>query len=125
MIYLSGYKRDKMKYVLLMISAGILLSAQCKKEVDAAIPVCIQQKIDSIKGQPKWNPPAEVKEYRYNGKRVFLFSADCCDQYNLLVDAGCNLLCAPSGGFTGKGDGACTDFNEKAVFIREVWKDER
>jgi hypothetical protein len=85
----------------------------------------VQQKISEIKAQPKWNPPAEINEYEYNGQRVFLVTADCCDQFITLIDDKCNYICAPSGGITGNGDGKCKDFLRKAKHIRRVWKDER
>lgn len=88
-------------------------------------PACILQKIDSIKKQHVWNPPAEIHEYEYEGKRVYAISADCCDQFTTVVDADCKYICAPSGGFTGKGDGKCVDFFNKAKHVRLVWKDER
>jgi hypothetical protein len=100
-----------------------IAAEKCQKE--NSIPVCIQQKIDQIKKEPKWNPPAEVHEYSYNGKRVFYFSSNCCDQYNEVYDENCNYVCAPSGGYTGKGDMKCADFKENAKEIRLIWKDER
>jgi hypothetical protein len=96
-----------------------------KKNAGSDASSCIQQKIDDIKKQPRWNPPATVNEYMYNGKTVYLFSSDCCDQYNMIYDNLCNYVCAPSGGITGKGDGKCEDFNTSAKHIRLVWKDER
>jgi hypothetical protein len=66
-----------------------------------------------------------VEEYRYNGKRVFLFSSNCCDQYNEVVDEACTYVCAPSGGITGKGDRKCLTFKDSAQLVRVVWKDER
>lgn len=98
---------------------------KCSKSGVDKIPACIQQKIDSIKAQPKWNPPATVYEYKYNGRTVFLFSANCCDQYSEVYDEQCNYVCAPGGGFTGKGDRKCEDFLQKAKEVRLVWKDER
>lgn len=92
---------------------------------DTDIPACLQKTIDSIQNQPVWNPPAEIHEYQYMGKRVFLISADCCDQFSTVVDEECNYICAPYGGFTGKGDGKCTDFNQVAKHVKSVWKDER
>lgn len=89
------------------------------------IPVCIQQKIDSIKQQPVWNPPAEIDEYVYVDRKVYVISARCCDFFSIAVDSNCNYVCAPSGGFTGKGDRKCVDFLEKAKHLRLVWKDER
>lgn len=91
----------------------------------ASAPGCILQKIDSIKQQRVWNPPAEIHEYEYEGKKVYAISVDCCDRFTIAVDTDCNYLCAPSGGFTGRGDGKCRDFFAKAKHIRLVWKDER
>ena len=115
-----------MKSYLFTLTILLTIVAQkCSKQNLTKVPTCVQQKIDAIKKQPKWNPPAEVREYEYNGRRVFLFSSDCCDQYNTVVDVNCNYVCAPSGGLTGKGDRKCADFSEKAKEIRLVWKDER
>src|SRR5690348_3106905 len=99
-----------MKSVLFTLTIFLTIAAEkCKKEKEDKIPACIQQKIDQIKKEPKWNPPAEVHEYIYNGKRVFYFSSKCCDQYNVVYDENCNYVCAPSGGYTGKGDMKCED----------------
>ncbi len=89
------------------------------------IPVCIQAKIDSIKKLPRFNPPAEVTEYTYNNKKVFLFSSDCCDFFNLLFDENCQYVCAPTGGFAGQGDFKCTDFLKNSKLVKLVWKDDR
>jgi hypothetical protein len=113
-----------MKSFLFTLVIFLTIAAEkCKQEI--MLPSCIQQKIDQIKKEPKWNPPAEVYEYSYNGKRVFYFSSNCCDQYNEVYDENCNYVCAPSGGYAGKGDNKCADFNEKAIKVRLVWKDER
>ena len=130
-----------MKTILLLLSFTIFASETCDKkkkqdktdevvvsttpEEPSGVPKCIQAKIDSIKKLPRYNPPAEVSEYSYNGKRAFLFTSDCCDQYNILIDESCNYVCAPSGGFTGKGDNKCSDFAEKAKLVKLIWKDER
>jgi hypothetical protein len=110
-----------MKQPFVLISVVFLLLS-CSKKL---IPSCVQQKIIEIKAQAKWNPPAMINEYEYNGQRVFLISADCCDQFITLVDDKCNYICAPSGGITGNGDGKCKGFYQKARHIRLVWKDER
>ncbi len=113
----------QMKYLLLLLSP-LFLAGDCNKNA-TGIPSCVQLKINTIKAQPKWNPPAEVSEYIYQGKQVYLFSADCCDQYHQLYDEHCNVLCAPSGGLNGKGDGKCPDFSSAAQFKRVAWKDSR
>ena len=115
-----------MKSALFTLVIFLTIAAEkCKKDSEQKIPPCIQQKIDAIKKEPKWNPPAEVYEYRYNDRRLFYFTSNCCDQYNVVYDEKCNYVCAPSGGISGKGDMKCADFNEKAEKIRLVWKDER
>jgi len=91
----------------------------------SGIPSCIQEKIDSIKKLPSWNPPAEINEYEYGERNIYLISANCCDNYSIAVDSNCNYVCAPSGGFTGKGDRKCSDFAVNAKLVRLVWKDER
>lgn len=111
---------------LLAVFLSGFLFLQCgKKNENSDVPACVQAKISEIKAQPKWNPPSEVAEYLYNGKRVFLFTSDCCDQYIQLYDENCNYICAPSGGITGHGDGKCADFYTTATFVRLVWKDNR
>ena len=115
-----------MKYILFVIGFPALLSDTCKKKNTADnIPVCIQTRIDSIRNEPRWNPPAQVDEYEYSGKTVYLFSSNCCDQYNIVLDANCQYICAPTGGITGKGDGQCADFTCTARHLRLVWKDAR
>ena len=113
-----------MKYAVLFLVFPLLIAFQCDKQKNE-IPSCIQKKIEQIKTVPKWNPPAEVNEYIYQGKHVYLFSADCCDQFNELYDSNCNYICAPSGGITGKGDMKCTDFRMASQFVKLVWKDPR
>lgn len=89
------------------------------------VPTCILKIIDSIRHDHVWNPPAEIHEYEKDGNRLFAISADCCDRFTTVVDENCHYLCAPSGGFTGRGDGKCVDFFAKAKHVRLVWKDER
>jgi hypothetical protein len=103
----------------------LILVTACTVQKKALLPSCIQQKITAIQKEPQWNPPAEVNEYLYEGKTVYLFSSPCCDQYNVAYDKDCQSICAPSGGITGKGDRKCMDFQEKATLVRVVWKDNR
>jgi hypothetical protein len=113
-----------MRAILFLLTSSVIMSFTCNKEA-STIPLCIEQKIDTIKAQPKWNPPAVVTEYIYNGKTVYAFTSDCCDQFNPVFDAECNYVCSPSGGFTGLGDGRCRDFLQNAKEVRVVYKDDR
>jgi len=80
-------------------------------------PRCFKNLIRTSKPQPK-----EISSYLYNGKTVYLVDSDCCDFYNSLYDADCNYLCAPSGGITGKGDGKCSDFADRATNQKVIWR---
>ncbi len=112
-------------YIAVALIFLLFSTQQCSKKKSPDMSVCVQKKINEIKKEPRWNPPATVNEYLYNGKTVYLFSSDCCDQYNMVYDNQCNYVCAPSGGITGKGDSKCEDFNTTAKHVRLVWKDER
>lgn len=113
-----------MKSILFAGFITALLSFECNKN-NHDVPSCVEAKIAALKADPKQNPPAQVDEYLYNGKKVYLLNSPCCDQFNPLYDEDCNLICAPSGGITGRGDGKCADFSSAAKHIRLVWKDER
>ena len=111
-----------MKYALLALLALPFLSAtDCNSE---KLPACIKRTIADAKKHSSADAPVEIEEYLYNGKRVFLFTAPCCDKYNTVYDMNCNPVCAPSGGITGKGDGKCPDFKETAIFVRRLYIDE-
>ncbi len=86
------------------------------------LPACVNEQLSRLQNNQYENPPLQVDEYEFNGKRMFLFKADCCDQYDILFDENCKGTCAPSGGITGKGDGKCGDFKEKAKLVKTIWK---
>jgi YHS domain-containing protein len=101
--------------------ASVLITSSTQ----ADIPECIQKRIDGISAELVWNPPASILKYSYRGQTMYLFSSNCCDQFINLYDATCNRICAPSGGFTGQGDGQCQDFKQTAKFLGKVWVDAR
>ena len=121
-----------MKYLLLLFAIPFLSASECgnKKEKEAvagesdttALPACVQKLIDDAKKEDPPMPPVQVDEYLYKGKKVYLFTAQCCDFYNMVYDDSCKNLCAPSGGFTGRGDGKCPDFDSTAKLVRTIWK---
>jgi hypothetical protein len=94
-------------------------------EVKDSVPPCVRKIINETMKETPPNPPVQVDEYLYNGKKAFLFTAQCCDQFNTLYDENCKRICSPTGGITGRGDMQCTDFSEKAKWVKEVWKSAR
>jgi len=115
-----------MKRHILFLFAMVILSYSCSSiNAQKGIPQCIQDKITELKKQPLANPPISVYQYHYNDKLVYYISAPCCDRYTTLYDESCTVICRPSGGITGKGDGKCSDFFEKRTDKKLLWKDTR
>ncbi len=92
-----------------------------KSVIRDSIPVCLQKQIEAFGKEGAVNPPLQIDEYLFKGKRVFLFKMGCCDQFNMLYDENCNGICAPSGGFVGTGDGRCKDFDSTATHVKKIW----
>lgn len=121
-----------MKKAFLLLGFPFLLAGKCgadkeKKQEqgngeNAAVPACVQKLNDDAGKETPPTTPIKVEEYTYNGKKVYLFTADCCDFYNIAYDENCTRLCAPSGGFTGGGDGKCRDFDSLAKPVKIIWK---
>lgn len=121
-----------MKYLLILLVFPVLAASECGKKkksktsdssqpVKDSIPVCVRQMIDKATKEDPPNPPEQVDQYEYLGKTVFLVTAGCCDQYNTLYDDSCKVICAPSGGITGRGDRKCEDFSKTASHVKKVW----
>jgi len=45
----------------------------------------------------------------YAGKPAYLIASPCCDKFDYVYDTRGIIVCAPSGGFTGRGDGSCPE----------------
>jgi len=115
-----------MKYLLWGLALPLLMAGDCQHKKksgtgNADIPSCVQQLIDEAKNADPPVTPVRVEEYEYRGKKAYLFTAPCCDLYNILYDENCQRICAPSGGFTGGGDRQCTDFDSTAKKIKLIW----
>jgi uncharacterized protein DUF6970 len=114
-----------MKWVFTAALFLVFQTKNCNKEKSIPTPACILDKIDAIEHLPKYNPPATVRRYRYGSTYVYLFSSPCCDQFNYVYDKNCRIICAPSGGITGQGDGGCRNFFTVATDETLIWQDTR
>lgn len=113
-----------------LFSCGLLAilfleSKSCDQKMESSFPECIQQMISTYQSKPVQNPPAAIYQYDYNNQKCYYVIAPCCDQMNTVYDANCNVLCHPDGGFSGKGDNKCTDFNAAKTNEVLIWKDDR
>jgi hypothetical protein len=111
------------KGVLLYSLTFLFAFAGCRTE--HPLPDCIKEKIQQLMQEPVRNPPAEVWQYDFEGKAVYFIPASCCDMYSELLYANCGVICAPDGGFTGRGDGKCPDFFSKRKNGILIWQDKR
>ncbi len=59
---------------------------------------------------------------RYGDGVAYWVQAGCCDQLDPLVDARGVLVCYPTGGYTGRGDGKCLQELPVVAHRREVWR---
>lgn len=87
------------------------------------LPACLS---DRIKNEDlAHNLPQKITKYTYQGKTVYYVTAPCCDQFNVVYDSVCNVLGAPDGGITGRGNGKLSDFFDEATDGETVWTPEK
>lgn len=126
-IYLNPQQRLIMKYWLLLFIIPFLSASECgKKKAKAdSLPACLQEMISKSTKEEPPTTPLRIDAYTYKDKTVYYVAADCCDFFNMVYDDSCNMICAPDGGITGKGDGQCADFFEEAKLIKTVWEKDK
>jgi hypothetical protein len=107
-----------MKFLVSAIVVAVLLHSCDPNSISIDAPVCVK---DLIR---KDLQPKEVWRYTYQAETVFLVAPHCCDQYISVYSSKCVLICSPSGGFSGKGDGKCPDFYQDAKEGLLLWKAE-
>ncbi len=137
-----------MRHHLLLPSLAIALLAGCASRIEkgAAAPIAPPDGSDrassapsnrvEVGGAPEWlrirladydaqpgaAAPRAVFQVRYGGGVAFYVQAGCCDQLDPLVDANGVLVCYPTGGYTGLGDGKCPGALPPVGERREVWR---
>lgn len=92
---------------------------------EITMPGWLTQLINQLKAQPVANPPAKIIRYTYKGETVYYLPPKCCDVPSVLYDAQGNSICSPDGGFTGQGDGQCSDFFSERTNETIIWEDDR
>jgi hypothetical protein len=104
-----------------IISTFLLLISCSKKEKSLN---CSESLIEMLEKEPVRNPPAKLYEWKVDDKTYYYITPFCCDQFSSLYDSTCSHVCAPDGGFSGKGDGSCPKFNG-SVSSKLLWEDTR
>jgi len=113
-----------MKRVLLISLSVVIFLIGCSS-TQTVNPKWVDQLIRTFKSGPVGIPPQSIWRYKYKGQEVYFIPAQCCDQYSKLYDTSGNLICAPDGGFIGKGDGRCPDFISLRTDETLLWQDSR
>jgi hypothetical protein len=95
-------------------------------KLDTTLP-WLQIKIWEYQSKPVSNPPRSVIKTIFEGKPVYYVPAVCCDIPSELYAESGTLMCYPSGGFTGAGDGKCPRFKLEYLDTKNtiVWTDKR
>ena len=108
-----------MRFVAVPIAIAFLALYSCHKE-DLAISGCIQDKIKYFNNY-SCDSGANVMEYYFLGKPVYVFSMGACggDLFEDVLDADCNML-GSLGGITGNTKIDHVDFST-AEYKRTVW----
>lgn len=100
---------DPRPIVILATTALCACATPPKPEPAAAQPVVVAASPLSVLG-PRRNLSGlngTVVRYLIDGKAYYYVRSPCCDLHNHLYDSAGDYLCAPDGGFTGRGDGRC------------------
>ena len=132
--------------LLLSVATAVLAGCASRIEKGEAAPIAPQDGSDrassspsnrvEIGGVPGWlrirladydaqtgsAAPRAVFQVAYGAGVAYYTLAGCCDQLDPLVDANGVLLCYPTGGYTGHGDGKCVGALPPADQRREVWR---
>ncbi len=90
-------------------------------EPNAQPSAWVQKLISEFATSSTSRPPSAIWKVQYNGTEAYLFIEHCCDQFNYLYSAEGVLICAPTGGFAGAGDGKCPDALDLKQPISIVW----
>ena len=111
---------NKLAIVLLFLP---LLFACGEDEVQREAPRCIVELIDDL--DDACDEGAQIVEYEFNAKTVYYVSDGLCypDAAAAVYDSNCNLL-GILGGFGGLTDIEGVNFQENAIEVGVVWKDE-
>jgi len=114
-------------FILLIASFAILACSDLgsPSDLSATYPTWINQLITQFQNAPVGNPPQSIWQYQFHGHRVYYVPAQCCDQFSTLYDSLSHILCAPDGGWSGRGDGHCPDFFQERTGEVLIWRDSR
>jgi hypothetical protein len=87
---------------LLLLGVAALMGCAKPREQEAAETVVAEMFESSLAARVD----AVIRHF-IAGRVYYYAGSGCCDQLNAVYDAEGEYVCAPDGGFTGRGDGRC------------------
>ena len=109
------------KVIMFCLLIGGLVLTSCNKPDSAYDPLLSGGVNETIHNLVQKLEPTAVDEYLYKSQTVYLFDTwRGPDDFTYLYSEKGEVMAA-FGGFTGHGDGRCTDFHEAATFVRTVY----
>ncbi|MCA8831787.1 DUF6970 domain-containing protein [Hymenobacter pini] len=118
-----------MNRVLFLCALWLLLlggATACSSTNDAAEPICAGDfsatLIEQLKQKPKQTPAAEVTQYTYQNRTVYLVTGG---NTSYVFDGCGRVICSAAVGPNSTGDGRCPDFATAATNPQLLWHDPR
>ncbi len=108
-----------MKQSILLITIALMVGTiSCQEpESPQGLPACLERYVEE-------HQSISVNKGQYKGEAYYVVNPDCCDMFVELLNDRCEYICAPSGGFTGSGDGTCPAWVQDWEATEEVWRRE-
>jgi hypothetical protein len=121
-------KNNMMVWLAVCVLMLLMNSMTCEISAEEyQFPDWVTKLIEKEKTGAVANPPASLSRCKYKGGAVYYLPPRCCDIPGVLYDENGIVICNPSGGLTGRGDGRCPDFfqeYEKRDCV-VIWRDSR
>ena len=104
-------------YVYIIVSCSLFFACRKKEE----IPQCIDDKVNEFKQIISCNQESNIKEYKFQSKRVFVFDPGNCgaDMTSEVMDENCNSL-GFLGGIAGNNTINGESFDQ-AKYVKTIW----
>ena len=116
---------NTMKNLILFLTTILILISCCDDDpIKESYPKCLELRIQQVLDSPPQTPRASIEKYSYIGQIVYAFDSSFPDDFIVVYDDSCIIICQ-FGGFDGSLNDTCPDFGETAVLIETVWTDKR
>jgi len=119
------------RFPICLLSWLLLLggATSCSSYLEDAAPTCpgdfSATLTEQLRQKPKQTPAAEITQYTYQNRTVYLVTGGPATNYSYLFDTCGNVICAAVGGPANNGDGRCADFAATATNPVLIWRDPR